>query len=147
MINMQLLVYPKTLSERAHNLHKKSEIEEDYLVNDPCVKELIKCLEAEEVSFKDLLPESDDKVRCLFEKLFTAYRNIVTAFSRWNEVDEKHFPSFLREMLFGNEEDRTQMLTQFIENRVRNQSVFLMIEEMKDNLNFFLRNHMCVLVI
>ena len=141
MINMQLLVYPKTLSERAHNLHKKSEIEEDYLIkllNDPCVKELLKCLEAEEVSFKDLLPESDDKVRCLFEKLFTAYRNIVTAFSRWNEVDEKHFPSFLREMLFGNEEDRTQMLTQFIENRVRNQSVFLMIEEMKDNLNFFL---------
>ena len=136
-----MISYPNTLSERADNLHKKSGIEEDYLINllnDPCVKELLECLEAEEVSFKDLLPESNDKVRLLFEKLFTDYLNIVTAFSRWNKVDEKLFPSFLREMFFGNEEDRTQMLAHFIENRVRNQSVFVMIQEMKKNLNSLL---------
>lgn len=139
-----MISYPNTLSERAHNLHKKSGIEEDYLIdllNDPCVEELLKCLEAKNVSFKDLLPKSDDKVRLLFEKLFTGYRNIVTAFSQWNKVDEKRFPSFLREMFFGNkEEDRTQMLEHFIKHRVRNQYVFVMIEEMKDNLNFFLTN-------
>ena len=141
MINMQLLVYSNTLSERAHELHKNSGIKKDYLIkllNDPCVKELLECLEAEEISFKDLLPESDDKVCLFFEILFVDYRIIVKAFSRWNKVDEKRFPSFLREMLFGNGVDRTQMLAHFIENRGRNQSVFLMIEEMKKNLNFFL---------
>jgi len=84
MINMQLLVYPNTLSERAHELHKNSGIKKDYLIkllNDPCVKELLECLEAEEISFKDLLPESDDKVCLFFEILFVDYRIIVKAFS------------------------------------------------------------------
>ena len=139
---MQLLVYPNTLSERAHELHKNSGIKKDYLIkllNDPCVKELLECLEVEEISFKDLLPESDDKVRCLFEKLFTGYRNIVTAFSRWNEVDEKRFPSFLREMLLGCEDpDRTRKISNFLGNKARNKDIFLMMEDMKDDLNSFL---------
>ena len=99
MINMQLLVYPKTLSERAHELHKNSGIEEDYLIkllNDPCVEELLKCLEAKNVSFKDLLPQSADEVCLFFETLFVDYRIIVKAFSRWNKVDEKRFPSFYK---------------------------------------------------
>lgn len=142
MIEMQLLVYPNTLSERADNLHRKSGIEEDYLIdllNDPCVEELLKCLEAKNVSFKDLLPHSADEVCLFFETLFVDYRIIVKAFSRRNKVDEKRFPSFLREMFFGNkEEDRTAMLTHFIKSRDENKSVFLKIEEMKNNLNFLL---------
>ena len=137
-----MISYPNTLSERAHDLHKKSGIEEGYLIdllNDPCVEELLKCLEAKNVSFKDLLPQSTDEVCLFFEILFIDYRIIVKAFSRWNKVDEKRFPSFFREMFFGNkEEDRTQMLSHFIKNRNRNESAFRKIEEMKKNLNSLL---------
>ena len=138
---MQLLVYPKTLSERAHELHKNSEIEEDYLINllnDPCVKELLECLEAEEVSFKDLLPESDDKVRCLFEKLFTAYRNIVTAFSLFSPKTDDFYLMLRDELLGTQDSKKAEKFYDFIYNEEENRKVCGIIHEMRLELDFFL---------
>ena len=137
-----MISYPNTLSERADNLHKKSGLEEDYLIdllNDRCVEELLKCLEAKNVSFKDLLPQSADEVCLFFETLFVDYRILVKAFSRRNKVDEKRFPSFFREMFLGCEDpDRTRKISNFLGNKARNKDIFLMMEDMKDNLNSFL---------
>ena len=141
MIKMQLLVYPNTLSDRAHELHKNSGIKKDYLIkllNDPCVEELLKCLEAEEISFKDLLPESDDKVRCLFEKLFTGYRNIVTAFSLFSPKTDD-FSLMLRDELLGTEDSKkAKRFYNFIDNEEENEKVCGIIREMRLELDFFL---------
>ena len=138
---MQLLVYPNTLSDRAHELHKNSGIKKDYLIkllNDPCVEELLKCLEAEEISFKDLLPESDDKVRCLFEKLFTGYRNIVTAFSLFSPKTDD-FSLMLRDELLGTEDSKkAKRFYNFIDNEEENEKVCGIIREMRLELDFFL---------
>ena len=141
MIKMQLLVYPNTLSDRAHELHKNSGIKKDYLIkllNDPCVEELLKCLEAEEISFKDLLPESDDKVRCLFEKLFTGYRNIVTAFSLFSPKTDD-FSLMLRDELLGTEDSKkAKRFYNFIHNKEENDRRSSIILEIRKQLDFFL---------